>query len=137
MHPYYKGGQFLFDLLEWEDFMLDGEPPPLLDEAALAAPAEPAAPKARRANWSFADAWRALFLMRSIAKLRISSGNASITARAVTFFSRATSSMTPPGLSVMCLRRSARSVLSMIQAAALVLRSVWITSKPSNFGWPR
>lgn len=36
-HPYYKGGQFLFDLLEWEDFMLDGEPPPLLDDAALAA----------------------------------------------------------------------------------------------------
>ena len=37
VHPYYKGGQFLFDLLEWEDFMLDGEPPLLLDEAALAA----------------------------------------------------------------------------------------------------
>ena len=36
-HPYYKGGQFLFDLLEWEDFMLDGEPPPLLDDVALAA----------------------------------------------------------------------------------------------------
>jgi hypothetical protein len=36
VHPYYKGGQFLFDLLEWEDFMLDGEPPPVLDEAALA-----------------------------------------------------------------------------------------------------
>ena len=35
--PYYKGGQFLFDLLEWEDFMLDGEPPPLLDEVALVA----------------------------------------------------------------------------------------------------
>jgi hypothetical protein len=33
-HPYYKGGQFLFDLLEWEDFMLDGEPPPVLDAAA-------------------------------------------------------------------------------------------------------
>ncbi|KOV93324.1 hypothetical protein ADK65_33075 [Streptomyces sp. NRRL B-1140] len=28
--PPYKGGQFLFDLLEWEDFMLDGAPPPLL-----------------------------------------------------------------------------------------------------------
>lgn len=37
VHPYYKGGQFLFDLLEWEDFMLDGDAPPLLDEAALAA----------------------------------------------------------------------------------------------------
>ncbi|MDH5539528.1 MAG: hypothetical protein OEY03_09000 [Rhizobacter sp.] len=36
-HPYYKGGQFLFDMLEWEDFMLDGESPPLLDDAALAA----------------------------------------------------------------------------------------------------
>lgn len=36
VHPYYKGGQFLFDLLEWEDFMLDGEPPPLLDDAAIA-----------------------------------------------------------------------------------------------------
>jgi hypothetical protein len=33
-HPYYKGGQFLFDLLEWEDFMLDGAPPPVLDAAA-------------------------------------------------------------------------------------------------------
>lgn len=28
--PLYKGGQFLFDLMEWEDFMLDGPPPPLL-----------------------------------------------------------------------------------------------------------
>lgn len=28
--PYYKGGQFLFDLMEWEDFMLDGPPAPLL-----------------------------------------------------------------------------------------------------------
>src|SRR6187402_2121185 len=37
VHPYYKGGQFLFDLLEWEDFMLDGEPPPMLDEVTLAA----------------------------------------------------------------------------------------------------
>jgi len=26
-HPFYKGGQVLFDLLEWEDFMLDGESP--------------------------------------------------------------------------------------------------------------
>ncbi|HEX7440088.1 MAG TPA: hypothetical protein VF319_08300 [Caldimonas sp.] len=30
-HPLFKAGQFLFDLLEWEDFMLDGAPPPLLD----------------------------------------------------------------------------------------------------------
>jgi len=28
--PLYKGGQFLFDLLEWEDFMLDGDTPPLV-----------------------------------------------------------------------------------------------------------
>lgn len=37
--PLYKGGQFLFDLLEWEDFMVDGPPPPLvptvLDASAL------------------------------------------------------------------------------------------------------
>lgn len=26
-HPFYKGGQFLFDLLEWEDFIVDGPPP--------------------------------------------------------------------------------------------------------------
>ena len=34
-HPYVKGGQFLFDLLEWEDFMLDGEAPPLVDTRAV------------------------------------------------------------------------------------------------------
>ncbi len=38
-YPYFKAGQFLFDLMEWEDFMLDGEPPPLapttLDGPAL------------------------------------------------------------------------------------------------------
>lgn len=28
--PWFKGGQFLFDLMEWEDFMVDGPPPPLL-----------------------------------------------------------------------------------------------------------
>jgi len=37
--PYYKAGQFLFDLLEWEDFMLDGPEPPIvptvLDAASL------------------------------------------------------------------------------------------------------
>ncbi|MDZ4721329.1 MAG: hypothetical protein SH847_22945 [Roseiflexaceae bacterium] len=37
--PLYKGGQFLFDLLEWEDFMLDGAEPPIvpttLDAQAL------------------------------------------------------------------------------------------------------
>ena len=26
-HPFYKGGQFLFDLLEWEDFIVDGHLP--------------------------------------------------------------------------------------------------------------
>lgn len=37
--PFYKGGQFIFDLLELEDFMLDGPEPPIvpttLDAAAL------------------------------------------------------------------------------------------------------
>ncbi|MEU4767966.1 hypothetical protein AB0H12_32425 [Actinosynnema sp. NPDC023794] len=33
--PFYKGGQFLFDLLEWEDFMIDGEPPPILTRATF------------------------------------------------------------------------------------------------------
>ena len=28
--PWFKGGQFLFDLMEWEDFMVDGPPPPLV-----------------------------------------------------------------------------------------------------------
>ncbi|MFF9642909.1 hypothetical protein [Kitasatospora aureofaciens] len=28
--PLYKAGQFLFDLMEWEDFMVDGDPPPLV-----------------------------------------------------------------------------------------------------------
>jgi hypothetical protein len=37
VHPIYKGGQFLFDLLEWEDFMLEGPPPPPLDPALAAA----------------------------------------------------------------------------------------------------
>jgi hypothetical protein len=31
--PWFKGGQFLFDLMEWEDFMVDGPPPPLLSTA--------------------------------------------------------------------------------------------------------
>ncbi len=26
--PWYKAGQFVFDLLEWEDFIVDGPPPP-------------------------------------------------------------------------------------------------------------
>lgn len=34
-HPLFKGGQFLFDLLEWEDFMLHGDAVPPLDGAAL------------------------------------------------------------------------------------------------------
>ncbi|MFI6098136.1 hypothetical protein ACIA8G_21460 [Lentzea sp. NPDC051213] len=37
--PLYRGGQFLFDLLELEDFMLDGDVPPsaatVLDDGAL------------------------------------------------------------------------------------------------------
>lgn len=37
--PLYKGGQFLFDLMEWEDFMLDGPPTEVvsttLDPSAL------------------------------------------------------------------------------------------------------
>ncbi|MFE9449541.1 hypothetical protein [Streptomyces sp. NPDC006739] len=35
--PVYKGGQFLFDLLEWEDFLLDGTPPPPVGAEDLAA----------------------------------------------------------------------------------------------------
>lgn len=35
--PLYKGGQFLVDLMEWEDFMLDGDPPPVLDSVLDAA----------------------------------------------------------------------------------------------------
>ncbi|MBA3810804.1 MAG: hypothetical protein H0X27_03990 [Caulobacteraceae bacterium] len=35
-HPLYKAGQFLFDLMEWEDFMLDGEPPGPDDTSARA-----------------------------------------------------------------------------------------------------
>lgn len=35
--PWFKGGQFLFDLMEWEDFMVDGPPPPLMPTALDAA----------------------------------------------------------------------------------------------------
>ncbi|MCE6996138.1 hypothetical protein LZG04_15190 [Saccharothrix sp. S26] len=35
--PFYKGGQFLFDLLEWEDFMIDGDPPPIVSRPTLGA----------------------------------------------------------------------------------------------------
>ncbi|MET9323630.1 hypothetical protein ABZX75_26120 [Streptomyces sp. NPDC003038] len=35
--PLYKGGQFLFDLMEWEDLMADGPPPPLLPPERIAA----------------------------------------------------------------------------------------------------
>ena len=35
--PVFKAGQFLFDLMEWEDFMLDGDPPPLWPRDELAA----------------------------------------------------------------------------------------------------
>jgi hypothetical protein len=36
-HPLYKAGQFLFDLLEWEDFMLDGPPPSVLGSEEITA----------------------------------------------------------------------------------------------------
>lgn len=35
-HPMYKAGQFLFDLMEWEDFMLDDDPPAPDDTQASA-----------------------------------------------------------------------------------------------------
>jgi len=35
-HPFYKLGQVMFDLLEWEDFMLDGETPEAGPEQVLA-----------------------------------------------------------------------------------------------------
>ncbi|MDO0926835.1 hypothetical protein QQY24_15935 [Streptomyces sp. TG1A-8] len=35
--PLYKGGQFLFDLMEWEDLMVDGDPPPLMPGERIAA----------------------------------------------------------------------------------------------------
>lgn len=38
-YPFHKGGQFLFDLMEWEDFMIDGPAPEIvpatLDSATL------------------------------------------------------------------------------------------------------
>lgn len=36
-HPFYKLGQVMFDLLEWEDFMLDGEPPETVPADLIAA----------------------------------------------------------------------------------------------------
>ncbi len=42
--PWFKGGQFLFDLLEWEDFMVDGPPP------------APLATVLRPENWERLDA---------------------------------------------------------------------------------
>lgn len=35
--PLYKGGQFLFDLMEWEDLMVDGDPPPLMTTERITA----------------------------------------------------------------------------------------------------
>ena len=35
-HPFYKAGQMLFDLMEWEDFLLDGDPLEPDTEALLA-----------------------------------------------------------------------------------------------------
>ncbi len=34
-HPFYKFGQVMFDLLEWEDFMLDGEPVEIVPDRIL------------------------------------------------------------------------------------------------------
>ena len=54
-------------------------------EVSIAAPREPDAPNARRQNWRRAEADSALFLMRSIATLRISSSSsASRTSRPLT-----------------------------------------------------
>lgn len=39
-YPFYKAGQFLFDLLEVEDFMLDGPAPPLISADELASIAQ-------------------------------------------------------------------------------------------------
>lgn len=39
-YPLYKGGQFVFDLLEIEDFMLDGPAPPIVSAEELAAAAQ-------------------------------------------------------------------------------------------------
>lgn len=39
--PVFKGGQFLFDLMEWEDFMIDGAPPPLVSPARIRSTAAP------------------------------------------------------------------------------------------------
>lgn len=36
-HPFYKLGQVMFDLLEWEDFMLDGAAPAPAPDRVLAA----------------------------------------------------------------------------------------------------
>ncbi|MFF8906229.1 hypothetical protein [Streptomyces olivaceoviridis] len=35
--PLYKGGQFLFDLMEWEDLMVDGDPPPVMSTERIVA----------------------------------------------------------------------------------------------------
>ncbi|WP_405448615.1 hypothetical protein OG399_17695 [Streptomyces achromogenes] len=35
--PLYKGGQFLFDLMEWEDLMVDGDPPPVMPTERIVA----------------------------------------------------------------------------------------------------
>ncbi|WKB51324.1 hypothetical protein [Eleftheria terrae] len=40
VHPLYKGAQFLFDVLEWEDYILDGPQPAPLDRKALLAALE-------------------------------------------------------------------------------------------------
>lgn len=37
--PPYKGGQFLFDLMEWEDLMIDGDPRPCYPSSGSSPPA--------------------------------------------------------------------------------------------------
>lgn len=39
--PFYKGGQFLFDLMEWEDLMVDGAPPPLMSAERITSACSP------------------------------------------------------------------------------------------------
>jgi len=75
--PWFKAGQFIFDLFEWEDFMVDGPPPPLFDgeldgialrrlvrivkqlaaqiDPTVVVPNEPVAPRGRDAHSGNAD----------------------------------------------------------------------------------
>lgn len=77
--PWFKAGQFLFDLLEWEDFMVDG-PPPL----ALPTVLQPE-------NWQRLD--ELLGAMRALVD----------TAQPAAGLQGATVGTVPPGLSVAAL----------------------------------